>query len=163
MYVVWLTVLFIAAAVLPAQADRLTLTTPEPVNSPTAVRVEFDHFLFSVENAKLLVRYRFLDAANRPLLSNDGAGGWKIWECRDVPIPGDNDECTDGGEPFECCTGAGTGTCNGLAESCFSDIVRFQIRAQDVGTRIGIGLRQLIWNKMRQEVTNNNNGTFEQE
>jgi len=31
----------------------------------------------------------------------------------------------------------------------FNDVMAFSIRSQDVGTAIGAGLKQLIWNKMK--------------
>lgn len=47
--------------------------------------------------------------------------------------------------------------------TCFTDVFSFQVRSQDVGTAIGAGLRQLIWNKFRADVlTGSNNGTFEE-
>lgn len=49
------------------------------------------------------------------------------------------------------------------AGECFTDVFSFQVRSQDVGTAIGAGLRQLIWNKFRRDVlTGSNNGTFEE-
>ena len=35
-----------------------------------------------------------------------------------------------------------------ITGSDFTDIMGFQIRSQDVGTAIGTGLKQLIWNKL---------------
>jgi len=35
-----------------------------------------------------------------------------------------------------------------LDGSDFTDVVNFQIRTQDVGVGIGLGLKQLIWNKI---------------
>ena len=35
-----------------------------------------------------------------------------------------------------------------ITGSDFQDVMGFQIRSQDVGTAIGQGLKQLIWNKM---------------
>lgn len=46
-------------------------------------------------------------------------------------------------------------------EQCFDDVFSFQVRAQDVGTPIGAGLRKLLWNKFKQEIIPTNDGVFE--
>lgn len=48
------------------------------------------------------------------------------------------------------------------SSTCFSDVFGFVIRSGDVGTKIGAGLRTLIWNKMKADVLKvaNNTGTF---
>jgi len=48
------------------------------------------------------------------------------------------------------------------SDTCFTDVFTFQIRAQDVGTPIGVGLRTLIWNRMKQDIlTGGNDGSFD--
>jgi hypothetical protein len=47
-------------------------------------------------------------------------------------------------------------------QTCFTETFGFAIRAQDVGSAIGVGLRNLLWNKMKADVlTGGNDGTFE--
>lgn len=45
--------------------------------------------------------------------------------------------------------------------TCFDDTFGFTIRAQDVGTTLGAGLKQLLWNKMKADVLSpGNDGTL---
>ena len=54
-----------------------------------------------------------------------------------------------------------TWRCTNNEETCFSDVFSFQVRTQDVGTSIGVGLRTLIWNKFRSDILGANDGTFD--
>jgi hypothetical protein len=48
-----------------------------------------------------------------------------------------------------------------ITDTDFDDVFGFIVRQQDVGTKIGVGLRALIWNKFKSEVlTAGNDGTF---
>jgi len=74
----------------------------------------------------------------------------------------DDDNCTGANEPWDCCTGSETGTCPEILDTCFTDVFSFSIRTQDVGTSIGLGLRTLIWNQMKNDIlTGVNDGTFD--
>jgi hypothetical protein len=114
----------------------------------------------SAATKTLTVRYYWEDATGNPI-QLDNRSAWQTWSCRDIS-QGDNASCTAAGEPWDCCTGAGTGTCPEAVDTCFSDVFGFQIRAQDVGTSIGIGLRTLIWNQMKVDIlTGGNDGSFD--
>jgi len=144
-----------------ALADTVTLDSPETLSTPEAIKMDWRISNITAKTQTLQVTYRWRDSTDAPIhlgSKND----WHIWTCRDIQTPGENVECTDALIPWECCTGLGTGTCDGMDDTCFSDVFSFQIRSQDVGTSIGAGLRTLIWNKMRADVlTGGNNGTFE--
>jgi len=53
---------------------------------------------------------------------------------------------------YDMCDSNGNRFDQGVAviqDSDFTDIMGFEIRTQDVGTKIGLGLKQLIWNKLK--------------
>ena len=112
-------------------------------------------------NKYLEVTYRWLDAAGEPILLANRRT-WQVWRCRNIVDNPDtvDEECLGIGDPWECCTGVGTGNCDETLTD-FSDIFSFKIRAQDVGISIGVGLRTLIWNKMKGDIlTPGNDGIF---
>ena len=87
--------------------------------------------------------------------------GWNTWNCVNTPVPGENSECVAEDDPYDCCSGEGTGTCDDMLDTCFSDVFGFVIRSQDVGTPLGQGLRTLIYNAWRDDVIPGNDGTFQ--
>jgi len=143
-------------------AERVTLDQPEALTPTTSSMLNWRISLVDAKNKILKVQYQWLDATGQRISFNRQA--WSTWTCRDVADTNpeeNNTECTAADTPYTCCTGVDTGTCD-EAITCFSDIFGFQIRAQDVGTGIGIGLRTLIWNQMKSDVlTVGNDGVFE--
>jgi len=129
-----------------AQADRLTLTTPQLVAPPEATDIEVAKYVFDIEDRTnlLTVTFYYLDADGNRIYGLDE----KIrqnWRCRNIA---DNPT-----------------TPEDETNTCWSDVIRYAIRCpQDEGTFIGIGLRTLIWNKMKNDpsiVTPGNDGTFD--
>jgi len=146
-----------------ATADMVTLQSGETIISdPTAQHLEWYVSRIDANKKLLIVHYRWTNADGSSA-AYVGRTPWKQWTCRDIEVPGSNDECVGAGDPYPCCTGEGTGTCDDMQDTCFSDIFLFQVRSQDVGTAIGKGLRTLIWNKFKQDVlSQGNEGTFEE-
>jgi len=143
-------------------ADTVLFTSPETIDTPTAVKMEWEVTKINASQQILKVGYRWLDTNSKPIRDNDGRI-YHVWTCRNKADsnPLTDAECTALGVPDECCTGAGTGDCD-IVDTCFSDVFGFSIRQQDVGTSIGLGLRTLIWNQMKQDVlSGGNDGSFE--
>jgi len=129
-----------------AQADRLTLTTPQLVAPPEATDIEVAKYVFDIEDRTnlLTVTFYYLDADGNRIYGLDE----KIrqnWRCRNIA---DNPT-----------------TPEDETNTCWSDVIRYAIRCpQDAGQFIGIGLRTLIWNKMKNDpaiVTPGNDGIFD--
>jgi hypothetical protein len=145
-------------------ADVLVLDTPQQVASPMAYKVEVDIQGFDAKENLIQVRHRWLDENGVwiPVTGSDSRG-WVTFNCKNVPVPGENAACLDVGDPWECCDGLGTGSCDELLDTCFSDVFRFKVRQQDVGTSIGAGLRTLMMNKWKSKYLPDNSGEFEDE
>ena len=135
--------LFVCLLILSAGvvwADMVTLTTPESVASPVAPKIEFNVAEINAATKTIRVQYRWINPDGTPIVLNNRAG-WLSWYGRDI-----NDDPE---------------TPQDETDTTFSDIFLFQIRAQDVGTPIGKGLRTLIWNQMKGDIlTPGNDGTF---
>lgn len=143
----------LAVLIGTGEADRITLNQSQTLDPPVATKLDFLGFQVNVAAQELTVHYRWLSPDDTPIRDADSFNATRTWVCRDIPAPfPDNLHCTGPGTPDACCTGSMTGTCNVPLDDCFTSVFRFQVRAQDVGTPIGIGLRQLIWNQMRQEI-----------
>ena len=138
-------------------ADTITLNTPETLSVPTAPTLKWKIILIDAEEKMLRIAYQWRDAFDDAVRVNNQRDAWYLWDCRTVIR--DNAQCIAEKNPWSCCTGAGTGDCT--SETCFDDVFKFQIRAQDEGTMIGVGLRTLIWNQFKQDIlTPGNDGTF---
>ena len=146
-----------------AGADSITLDSTETLSTPTTQKIgEWYIDYISASKKRLVVRYYWEDASGVPIvLHGANRHAWQTWTCRDRQ-EGDNAECLDVDDPWDCCTGSGTGDCPEILDSCFTDVFSFSIRSQDVGMSIGLGLRTLIWNEMKSDVlTGGNDGTFD--
>lgn len=121
-------------------AETVTLTNPQPVDSPEASTMDWRVIRLDSDAHILVVVYRWRDI-NGDIIYGGDTDGWHTWRCRNVA----NDPETPEDE----------------TDTCFNDIFTFQIRQQDVGTGIGHGLRALIWNSFRTDVLGANNGTFD--
>jgi len=145
-------------------ADSITLNTNETLSVPESARIsDWEIIKINADQKIMTIRYRWR-AGDDTVVQLGNRQGWQFWTCQDRETPGTNAECLAAGDPYECCTGVGTGTCDDLLDSCFSDVFGFTIRSQDVGTKIGIGLRTLIWNQMKQDVlSGGNDGAFDSE
>jgi len=142
-------------------ADRITLTTPETLSPASATHMDWFVDKINAKDKVLEVSYIWRNVDNLPIYLGT-PNVWHTWTCQDIPVPGTNAECTLVEVPYPCCTGPGIGTCDDMEDTCFTDVFSFKIRSQDVGTSIGVGLRTLIWNKMRADIlTGGNTGTFE--
>jgi len=144
-------------------ADSITLNSSEDLSVPSSQKIGGWYIdLISQSSKTLVVKYYWEDSSGKPIILDGKRNAWLTWECRNIEVPGTNAECTDIGVPYECCTGAGTGTCDDMIDTCFTDVFGFEIRAQDVGTTIGIGLRDLLWNKMKVDIlSGGNDGSFD--
>ena len=155
----WMLIALLFASVAYGQG-KITLDTPEVVDSPVATQLNWRKVI--IEKGRLVVEYQLLDSTGAPIRNAGSFQSNHRYVCENVPTPGENAECLGAGNPTPCCTGAGTGTCDGFDDTCFSDIFGFQIRAQDVGTPIGVGLRSLLFNRFKADVLSpGNDGTFE--
>ena len=129
-----------------AQADKITLNTPQLVAPPEATDIEVAKYIFDIENRtnQLIVIFYYLDASGNRIYGLDEKIEQKF-RCRNIA---DNPS-----------------TAEDETSTCWSDVIRYAIRCpQDEGTIIGIGLRTLIWNKMKNDpsiVTPGNDGTFD--
>lgn len=153
----------VALLVLPltVHADRVTLGTAETLAVPTSALLDWRVTLIDAKTKTLEVSYQWLDANLNPIRANTAGQTWRVWTCRDR-APELVASCTEPGIPYACCTGPGAGTGCDPGDDCFSSIFRFKVRAQDVGTDIGIGLRTLIWNKFKaQQLSAGNTGVFD--
>ena len=142
-------------------ADKIVLDSAETLSTPQATHMDWHVSKIDAKTKILQITYRWRDATDGTIHLGSRSD-WQRWSCRDIEVPGENVDCTDALVPYECCTGLGTGTCDDMEDTCFSDVFGFTIRTQDVGTSIGLGLRTLIWNKMKADVLSpTNDGTFE--
>lgn len=143
-------------------ADSITLNSAESITPITWDRIS-DWTILEINptTKTLVIKYRRRNGTDIVIDSSSDRHGYKRWYCRDLQ-QGDNAACLDVDDPWDCCTGLGTGTCPEDIDTCFSDVFGFTIRTQDVGTGIGIGLRTLIWSQMKQDIlTGINDGTFD--
>lgn len=143
-------------------ADSLTLDTEETLQVPTSRHMDWYIDRIDVDAKLLRIRYRWRGNNQEVIWITGARSPWLTWECRNIEVPGENIDCVAAGDPHPCCTGVGIGTCDDMEDTCFTDVFGFVIRAQDVGTGIGVGLRTLIWNQMKQDVlTPGNDGNFD--
>lgn len=155
--IVGLILLFVSMA---SYADTVTLDDPHDVNPPQAASLEWVVTEINASIQRLVVSYRWRDADGN-FIKDPLVRRFICQNLDDIYPEYDNASCTGIGIPYECCTGSGTGTCDN-ASTCFSDVFGFTIRAQDVGTSIGVGLRTLLWNKFKANVLDPaNDGTFD--
>lgn len=143
-----------------AHAERVTLTNPETLAVPTSSVLDWKVTLIDAKAKTLEVTYQWLDA-NQNVIRPTSGQTWRVWRCQDRPAQLVAN-CTAAGAPYACCTGAGMGTGCDPGSTCFADVFGFTIRSQDVGTKIGLGLRSLVWNKFKADLLSPaNNGTFD--
>lgn len=143
-----------------AHADRVTLTNPETLAVPTSSMLDWYVSRIDAKTKTLEVTYQWLDA-NQNVIRPTSGQTWRVWTCRDR-APQLVADCTAPGEPYACCTGPGAGTNCDPGSTCFTDVFGFTIRTQDVGTKIGLGLRTLVWNKFKADLLSaGNSGTFD--
>lgn len=120
-------------------AETITLNSNETF-SKVATQIKFRSVTIDNDAKTLKVRYSWRDADGNNITPAAG-GHIMTWTCADSADNPDTPEDE--------------------TDTCFSDTFGFAIRSQDVGTKLGIGLRTLIWSKMKQDVlTAGNDGTF---
>ena len=147
---------------VPVYADRINLNQEESIDAPVSQRLDWYIDYIDAATNTIIVEYRWIDANETPIRDRDSFRSWHTWIGHDIPDNPATDvtQCIGPGDPWPCCTGIGEGDCDETVTT-FSDIFRFEIRSQDVGMKIGVGLRTLIWNKMKQDIlTPGNDGTF---
>ena len=149
--------LFLASV---ATAQDVTLSSPKNLDVPVATKVRWKEVKILPIEKKVIIKYEWLDADNTPIRQAGTFRSEQIFTCADVQTPGENAECTASGDPNPCCTGVGSGTCDGMVSTCFSETFGFTIRPQDAGQKIGVGLRTLLWNKLKAGIVPGDTGTF---
>ena len=162
-FVLFISILFLALPII-GKADSITLNSDETLQVPTSKKMDWyvDHIDADAELMR--IRYRWRGDAGEVIVLENRRDAWQVWECRNIEVPGTNAECTDAGVPYECCTGVGTGTCDDMIDTCFSDVFGYVVDSGNpmLPIAIGIGLRTLIWNQMKQDIlTGGNDGTFD--
>jgi len=139
---IFLIILFVSIASI-AFADTITLNLPETIDTPTAVKIDWYIDYINAGKKLMKIKWRWVDANSNPIRHSDSSASWRTWTCTNID---DNPE-----------------TPQDETDHCFSGVFSFKIRQQDVGTSIGIGLRTLMWNRMKSDIlTPGNNGAFEQ-
>ena len=119
----------LVALIVSTSAFGFTLTLPEPISSPVATQLSIEKISID-ENRKILsVEYKFIAADGSQIYLPSGRGFNRQWVCADTT----NEQ--------------GTPT-----STCFTEVFGFQIRQADVGKKIGTGLWQLIWSKMKLDI-----------
>jgi len=125
-----------------SQADVLTLDNPETLQTPTSSKLYWYIDLIDNTTKTMRIKYRWIDNNDETIKLNDRTG-YNTFVCQNIP---DNPATLDIDE----------------TDTCFTDVFGFEIRAQDVGTKIGVGLRTLIYNKFKSEVlSTGNDGTWD--
>jgi hypothetical protein len=143
-----------------AYAQPINLNSPQTFSQPQSQRAVWQRIVIEPRQRRMRVDYYWTDAQDNRI--EVGGRVDQTWVCRDLETPGENSECTGVGTPHACCTGVVTGTCDGLEESCFSDIFDFTIPQGAVGQQFGAGFRTLLKNAWRDNVlSQGNDGTFE--
>lgn len=142
-------------------AERVTLTNQETLAVPTSSVLDWHVSLIDAKTKTLEVSYQWLDANKNAIRANAAGQTWRVWRCQDRSAELVAN-CTGAGMPYACCTGPGAGTGCDPGSTCFTDVFGFVIRTQDVGTKIGLGLRSLIWNKFKGDLLSaGNSGVFD--
>lgn len=140
-------ILLVLFAVSIVHADILTLNTSENEVTPSVSSIELAEVFIDLEgrNNELTVYYYKLNSEGKRIPDPDTLRTRRLWKCRNYADNPDTPE--DESDP------------------CFSDIFLFVVRNADVGTPIGRGLRQLIWNRMKKDLkvvkTKDNDGSFD--
>jgi hypothetical protein len=143
-----------------AGGQGIDLDTPETLQPLTSQRAIWRSIEIFPAQKKMIVHYAWLTVLDE-VISLYGIGDQQF-VCRDIETPGTNAECLLTGNPYPCCTGLGTGNCDGLDDDCFSSIFEFPIPSGAVGQPFGRGFRLLIKNQWRDRIlTPGNDGTFE--
>lgn len=161
LFVLFVSILIFASL---SWADDVLLTNPETLSVPTAVILQVQNIRLDNIHKTLTVTYRWIAGDGSGPIRVANSDTWdRYWTCSDIADDPSTDAalCVGPGDPWPCCTGAGTGDCD-ETDTCFSDTFGFTIRAQDVGTRLGLGLRALIWSKMKIDILSpGNDGVFQ--
>lgn len=150
----------IVLVAVSAQAQVLTLNTPETLAVPTAPKLFLKEVNINVQDQTVKVVYQFMTEDNQPIPMPRTSIVDRAWYCsnRAAQLA---ENCTGLHEPYFGCTGVGIGENLDPGSTCFSDTFGFAVRSQDVGVQIGKGLRALIWSKMRPDIlTGTNNATL---
>jgi len=63
-------------------ADRINLTTPEALSTPTSQNLDWYVNLINAGESRLVVQYRWLDATGSPIKLGTPSE-WHTWKCED--------------------------------------------------------------------------------
>ena len=116
---------------MAVSADMITLNADDVETKPATEKINLLKIQINLPAKVMRIAYQRLDENLAPIRDNYGEE-IRIWTCRnhadDPETPGDE------------------------FSTCFNDVFGFDIRSQDVGTALGLGLRNLIWNQMKQDI-----------
>lgn len=122
-----------------AFADSITLTSPEDLQEPQATKIKLRKVEINMEPRYMVVHYSWATATSDLRLSQRLVQTWICQDREDDP-----------------------GTPEDETSTCFTDVFKFSIRTQDVGTMVGIALRDLVWFYMKQDIlSGGNDGSFD--
>ena len=125
-----------------AMADDILLDADQALTVTTYRRItDWEITRINEDQQILIVKYRRAKADGTTVNLDGSRGAWKFWTCENMA---DNPE-----------------TPEDETSTCFSDIFGFNIRAQDVGTSIGGGLKQLIRIRMLADIAPGNTGDWD--
>jgi hypothetical protein len=150
-----LTVILLLFAV-NVYADTLTLQNTENLPAPANVATKIKWYNVDISADKVItVKFKWRDSAGREI------GDFRYFACtnwkQENGDPALNAQCTATGVPYACCTGNQIGICE-----CWSETMGFDIRTQDVGTKMGAGLKELIRRQfVRSELSSGNDATID--
>ena len=119
----------LVALIVSTSAFGFTLTLPEPISPPIATQISIEKISIDETRKMLSVEYKFIAEDGSQIYLPSGRGFARQWVCADT--------VNEVGAPLS---------------TCFTAVFGFQIRQADVGKKIGTGLWQLIWNKMKLDV-----------
>ena len=162
MHKYWIALAALLWSVGLAWAITITLSTSETVNVPTALKVRWLTLTVDISQKLATITYQFLDPTDTPIREADTFRATKTFRCQDIPAPyPDNNHCLGPNDPVACCTNTLTGTCNVIISSCFTDTFLYTLESGDVGKKVGVILRNKLWNQMKTTIlTGGNDGTF---
>ena len=167
MFRILLSTIIIVMMAMPVMADKLVFDTPQVVSPVNATGLDWDIVKYDKRDRHLRVLWRLVDENGiRIPISGVDSKGWLRWDCRDIRTRGENALCVGEEDPWECCTGVGTGDCDGWDNTCFASIYNFKIQEQHVGSDLGQVFLLRIWTVFKNDpkvaaILQSIDGTFE--
>jgi hypothetical protein len=111
-----------------ARAATFVLTEPATYAQPECVAVDIRNKIFEQRIPRLRVTWRCLDVDGVPIPTVDTGEADRTFVCDGA----NSAQCTADNEPWDCCTGAGIGTCDD-GDMCYSAIADFELALYPAG------------------------------